>query len=428
MAVEGAPTTRDRAPRALIAALGIILTVALAAALHDAVRDDLSVRRRPSPMTSLVFAHGSPEACDLSAVYRIAACSAADLDRIGILCVVPIPAAPPDAAPLAPRTLDLSWLGLPRDRALLVRSRLLGGSLRARARAEPDALQVSEVIERVPPGAVAVTDGVIRDIELDPTHVWIASDDGIFRVRRQRGAFREPIGPAADALQLDGDGVVFTSSGRLLRTRPQQAQPEVLLEGGYVSSFAVDGRTVFLYRMGEGTLRAVSLEGGPERVIAEVKTPPRIAVDATHVYWTDHFGARVRRAPKEGGDAADVQELVNAGPLVATKQRLVWASWIQGMGEVWSTPAGGGALQELAFGQSIVEGLSAGGGAVAWTVETPHGRASRVARGGELLGTGEIGTPRSSPQVTVVDDADLYVAATCLGTQAVFRVPLPAAR
>lgn len=292
-----------------------------------------------------------------------------------------------------------------------------------RARAEPEALQVSELLEAVPTGAVVVTTGTIHDLALDATHLWIAADDGLFRVPR-RGGSRETIAPAAEALPLDGEGVVFSASGRLYRARPGQ-EPESLIEGFATASFALDGRTLFIYRMGEGTLRAVHLDGGAERVIAEVKSPPRIALDGTHVYWTDHFGARVRRAAKTGGQPSDVQKLTNAGPLAATPRRLVWASWIQDIGEVWSTPAGGGALRRLAADQGTVEGLSAGGDTVAWTVRTPRGRATRVTRGDELLGTGEIGTPGSYPQVTAADDDEVFVAATCLGARAVFRVPLP---
>lgn len=79
----------------------------------------------------------------------------------------------------------------------------------------------------------------------------------------------------------------------------------VLVEGEYgISGIAVDESSVYFIKK-DGTLKSVSIDGGPAEEIASGITDPRqIAVDQTDVYWATSTGT-IARTAKRGGASAE---------------------------------------------------------------------------------------------------------------------------
>lgn len=168
-----------------------------------------------------------------------------------------------------------------------------------------------------------------------------------------------------------------------------------------ITSIATDDFYLY-WTKADGSVRRVSLDGGPPATIVEGRQlPGSIAVDETHVYWASSDGA-IERALKEGGDVESIVEAGHASKLVIDASHVYF---IADGGTVQKKAKAGGALTTLATGQTVSSELSLNGVSLIWA----------NAEGGSVndLAT-ENGTPRAivveqpKPQRVAVSGSNVY--------------------
>ncbi len=106
-----------------------------------------------------------------------------------------------------------------------------------------------------------------------------------------------------DRVIADATGLYFQAGDELQLLRHGASQPTTLatLATGFISALALDQTHAF-YGLGDGSLMKVSKQGGaPSRIAGVQGFPLGVALDATHVYFTDTEAGTVGRVAKSGG-------------------------------------------------------------------------------------------------------------------------------
>ena len=108
-----------------------------------------------------------------------------------------------------------------------------------------------------------------------------------------------------------------------------------------------------------------------------------IALDATHVYWTEP-GVGIHKVPKVGGDAVSLATITNAAGAIAVFGNYVyWAeSQYQGYGAIRMAPVSGGPVLTVASGATMgagngIRGLVVDSSGIYW-IEAGSSNASNV--------------------------------------------------
>jgi hypothetical protein len=127
---------------------------------------------------------------------------------------------------------------------------------------------------------------------------------------------------------------------------------------GNLAALAVAGDTVYaatLTGTDRGRILAVPAAGGPLTVLASdgaLSPSSRIAVDDTHVYWSDFYKNRIRRVRRDGGAAEVVTETgiasVRPSALAIDATDVYWGA--EGSTELYRAPKAGGPFTTVGTG------------------------------------------------------------------------------
>lgn len=101
------------------------------------------------------------------------------------------------------------------------------------------------------------------------------------------------------------------ASGAVLRVPLSGGATVALAWGTGFIQLAIDGDDIYWLSDGtsenswtDGALYTVKKSGGePTQLATSLHGATRLAVDATHVYWTEAYGMLIRKVPRSGGDA-----------------------------------------------------------------------------------------------------------------------------
>jgi hypothetical protein len=100
---------------------------------------------------------------------------------------------------------------------------------------------------------------------------------------------------------------------------------------GALASLVVDNSSVYWTASDTGTIQQVSINGGAVTTLASgLNQPMRVAVDATHVYWTENAGGiagagAVRSVPVAGGTVTTLASALNSPyAIVADGSSIYW--------------------------------------------------------------------------------------------------------
>ncbi len=240
------------------------------------------------------------------------------------------------------------------------------------------------------PHVIAAGEDYPRRIATDATHVYWSSG-----------------GNEQRKLDYGNDGVVVRApiGGGLIEvlTLPQPDPVGVAVNDQYV--YWVNGGDGALWE-GEGSGGAVMRlpkNGGTPEKLSDEAFPQAIALDATHVYWTDAENDEIRRMPLEGGEVTVLASNQGDPRYLALSDTDVFYTTGE-MGVVARVPKAGGASAVLSSEGGKTTAITVSDGYVYWTNEL-SGAVRRVSAYG--------GTPITLRQATrptalVVNGSQLY--------------------
>lgn len=171
-----------------------------------------------------------------------------------------------------------------------------------------------QAVESIATGLPCGSPSANTQAVIDEGRLYWSGDDGIRAVAKAGGTpemFAEA-GPNPNAsvrstvlLRQDETRIFWGDSYGPLWAQPKRGGDKVKLLDRSPWQAAVDGGS--LYYSSEGAIWRVSKAGGaPERVgPSEERGEEALAVDDTHVYWTNTVEDAIRRLPKSGAAAAE---------------------------------------------------------------------------------------------------------------------------
>lgn len=186
------------------------------------------------------------------------------------------------------------------------------------------------------PEPLAEAEAIVAGLATDGAHVYWGQLDGVIARTPPEGG--EVVLVATEAgspieLVVTADRVVFADFA-------QQRIGWVPKEGGGTPTWlavdqadprgvAVDGTHVYWTNQGDGRVQRVPQGGGEAERFADGEAAPLgIAVDATHVYWVNRTNGQVRRAALAGGEPETLRQAApGARKLVLDGGRLHWTTF-----------------------------------------------------------------------------------------------------
>lgn len=226
------------------------------------------------------------------------------------------------------------------------------------------------------------------------------------------------------AIALDDTYVYFGDNSGVHRVPKAGGSVENLSGNTKTTSLAVDGTHVYWTEgaVGGGALRRVLKIGGSDDTLVSgsvLDNPYGIAVDDTHVYWTELGSGKARRIAKDGSgsifDYVPVQPSYQAGSIAVNSTHVFWSDTTGSPdGRIRRVPKTGGTVEDMALGLFGPGGIQLSPTHIYWQDNAGIWRLPLEAEGiaVDLTIAGmEItqGIQNSANQVALVQDKPTYV-------------------
>jgi sugar lactone lactonase YvrE len=172
--------------------------------------------------------------------------------------------------------------------------------------------------------------------------------------------------------------------------------PIILASATEPFAVAVDGEFVFYTATdATGELCRVPKNGGSVESLSTEEADPRfVALDETHVYWTNYANGSVRRARKDGSSRETLRGDAGTPLGLALHGDSVYFSDATG-GNVWVVAKSGGSARTLATGQATPTAIAVDAEYVYWTNQG-EANVRRAPHGSQNV-SGEIVGPLNEP-------------------------------
>lgn len=180
--------------------------------------------------------------------------------------------------------------------------------------------------------------------------------------------------PAAVDLTVAGNYVYWTRDPDDVQRvpvdgLPEGGAPDLLSMNTLACGITTDGANVYWVARQDGYIKRSDLDFSNETPLAIGDIPWDIAVDASHVYWTEQGSGKVMMASKvDGSGAKELASGQNKPQGIAVDGAAVyWAN--TGGGTISKVPIGGGTITVLASGQSSPINVAVDAKSVYWTAK-----------------------------------------------------------
>jgi hypothetical protein len=241
--------------------------------------------------------------------------------------------------------------------------------------------------------------GTIWDLAIDSANVYWTTNQQVVSIPLGGGRPRVLADGQANArhLAVDDHAVYWTTfadpsrDGGQVMTVPLGGGTPAVLAGGQVGPFGitVDAANVYWVTLIGGTVMKVGKQGGAPTTLVMGLTPnypTTIAVDATHVYWTNsanHPDGAIMRVPLAGGKA----DVLATGELQAiaitlTADTVYWTNF-DNPSRLVSVGKDGTGLHELVRGLDFGSGIAIDGSTLYFTSLGGGGSVQKVTLGGD---------------------------------------------
>jgi len=258
-------------------------------------------------------------------------------------------------------------------------------------------------------------------IALAGSHVYIASagtNNHLARVSQQGGMLE--VLASGQSFPRDvtvvGDTVLWTnkgvgSNGGEVNRYEIISQTEIGVQSALTSgvwAIAAQGDYVYWSNQAANTVSRsdISLNQTIE-VLATVPggTPWDIAVNSTHVYWTDYDGSDLRRVPIGGGTQDQiVTNLTQPTGIAIDSTYVYWAE--EGAGRIARAKLAGGTVEVIATGQNSPAFVAVDSVHVYWTNYVADGTVMRAPIDGGAAVT--LATKQDKPYAVALKDGHVY--------------------
>lgn len=216
-----------------------------------------------------------------------------------------------------------------------------------------------------------------------------------------------------NALALGPSDVYWTTALGVMRVSKAGGTASVIVpgsEGAAASAIAVDDNYVYWSGTYDHALMRAALAAPTAEVFADTHSPTSsdisaIVLDQAAVYWTDWQNGKILTMPKSGGEPRVLADARRPSALAVDATHVYWTEDVEGQGAVVSMPLAGGAPLTLASGQSAPRGMAINATHVYWTATWDETLSRVLLAGGalEIVAKAEV-----YPEHVALDDKFAY--------------------
>ena len=226
-------------------------------------------------------------------------------------------------------------------------------------------------------------------VETDPSaaSTGFASGDGTTSTSTTSSDDTTDTGESTDTTETDTGESTDESTDTSDETGEPEGPQVLFMDEEAPRGIAVDATHVYWTNEKTGKIWRIETSGGDAEMLAEGGVGPyAIAVDDTHAYWSDQEGDGIWRVSKTGGDAEELTNAYDPTGIAVDDTNVYFISTIG----VFKIPKGGGNDEKLANNVGTLGGIALTTTHVYWTDQDGYEDMMGDTGGNPLVGLGRV--------------------------------------